>query len=141
MNAMTITEIGKLTDTQAREYLENIRWPNGPVCPHCGSTNVTRMQGEAHRPGTIQCNNGDCREQFTVTVGSVMESTRIALVKWAMGFHMMCSSKKGISALQLQRNLGFGSYKTAWFMCHRIRLAMQPAVTPALSGIVERDET
>jgi transposase-like protein len=139
---MTITQIGKMNDEQAREYLEKIRWPNGPVCPHCESANVTRMKGEAHRPGTIQCNAKECRKQFTVTVGHVMESSHIPLVKWAMAFHMMCSSKKGISALQLQRNLGLGSYRTAWFMCHRIRFAMQPRPGEVkLSGIVEADES
>ena len=139
---MTIVEIGKMTDEQARTYLEGIRWPNGPVCPHCQCTNVTRLQGDAHRDGTIQCNDGECRQQFTLTVGSVMESTRIPLVKWAMAFQMMCSSKKGISALQLQRNLGLGSYKSAWFMCHRIRLAMEAKpMQEKLSGIVEADET
>ena len=122
---MTITEIGKITEDEARKYLENIRWPNGPVCPHCQCTNVTRMQGEAHRDGAIQCNNGECRQQFTLTVGSVMEPTRIPLVKWAMAWHMLCSSKKGMSALQLQRNLGLGSYRSAWFMAHRIRHAME----------------
>ena len=77
-----------------------------------------------------------------MTVGSVMESTRIPLVKWAMAFQMMCSSKKGMSALQLQRNLGLGSYKSAWFMCHRIRLAMEgKPMQYKLSGIVEADET
>jgi transposase-like protein len=141
MTAMTVTQIGKMTEEQAREYLENVRWPNGPVCPHCQGTNVTRMKGAAHRPGTIQCNAKECRKQFTVTVGGVMESTRIPLVKWAMAFHMMCSSKKGMSALQLQRNLGLGSYKSAWFMCHRIRLAMEGKPMQALSGIVEADET
>ena len=138
---MTIVEIGKMTDEQAREYLENIRWPNGPVCPHCECQNVTRLQGDAHRPGTIQCNNGDCRKQFTVTVGGVMEHSHIPLVKWAMAWHMLCSSKKGMSALQLQRNLGLGSYRSAWFMCHRIRHAMEgQPMQQQLSGIVEADE-
>jgi len=139
---MTIIEIGKMNDAQAREYLEGIHWPNGPVCPHCQSQNVTRLQGEAHRPGTIQCNEKACRKQFTVTVGSVMESSHIPLVKWAMAWHLLCSSKKGMSALQLQRNLGLGSYKSAWFMAHRIRLAMQgSAIKAPLKGIVEADES
>jgi len=139
---MNIVEIGKMTDEQAREYLENIRWPNGPVCPHCQSVNVTRMQGEAHRPGTIQCNNGECRKQFTVTVGGVMESSHIPLVKWAMAWHLLCSSKKGFSAKQLQRNLGLGSYRTAWFMTHRIRHAMEgKPMQEKLTGIIESDET
>ncbi|MBI3865679.1 MAG: IS1595 family transposase [Planctomycetia bacterium] len=139
---MTIVEIGKMNDEQAREYLENIRWPNDPVCPHCQGTNVTRLKGEAHRPGMIQCNAKECRGQFTVTVGGVMESSHIPLVKWAMGFHMLSSSKKGMSALQLQRNLGLGSYRTAWFMCHRIRCAMEgQPVQQKMTGVVESDET
>lgn len=135
---MTLLEIARLTEEQAREYLERLRWPSGPVCPHCGSQNVTRLAGESARPGTIQCN--ECREQFTVTVGSVMESSKVPLVKWIMGFHLLCSSKKGISALQLQRELGLGSYRTAWFMAHRIRHAMETD-TSLFSGTVEVDET
>src|ERR1043165_4360543 len=119
---MNIIELGSMSDEQAREYLENVRWPNGPVCPHCNSADCTRLQGEKHRPGTIQCNH--CRQQFTVTVGSVMESSHVPLVKWAMAFHLICSSKKGFSAKQLQRELELGSYRTAWFMLHRIRHAM-----------------
>lgn len=137
---MTIIELARLTEDQAREYLEKCRWPNGPVCPHCESMNVTRLYGRAHRPGTIQCN--ECREQFTVKVGSVMESSHIPMVKWAMAFHLICSSKKGFSALQLQRELELGSYKTAWFMLHRIRHAMAPGgEQPQLKGVIEADET
>jgi transposase-like protein len=142
MNAMTIVEIGKMTEDESRKYLENIRWPNGAVCPHCQSQNVTRLHGEAHRPGTIQCNAKECQKQFTVTVGGVMESTHIPLTKWAMAWHMLCSSKKGMSALQLMRNLGLGSYRTAWFMAHRIRHAMEGKPMEArLSGVVEADES
>src|SRR5580704_4838766 len=106
---MTIMELGKLTDNEARKYLENLLWPNGPVCPHCKSDDCTRMHGNAHRPGCIQCN--DCRKQFSVTVGTVMERSKISLSRWLMAFHLMCSSKKGFSALQLQRNLELGSTK------------------------------
>jgi transposase-like protein len=137
---MNLIDLAKLNDEQARDYLETIRWPNGPVCPHCGSKNCTRLDGKAHRHGTIQCNA--CRGQFTVTVGSVMESSHIPLVKWAMGFHLMCSSKKGFSAKQLQRELGLGSYRSAWFMAHRIRHAMTVDAPPEpLDGNVEVDET
>ena len=108
---MNLIEAARLTDDEARDYLEKLRWPDGPVCPHCGSQKCTRLNGKAHRPGAIQCN--ECRKQFTVTVGSVMESTRIPLHKWVLSFHLMCSSKKGMSALQLQRELGLGSYKSA----------------------------
>lgn len=128
----------------ARKHFEAIRWPEGPVCPRCGVMGqATLVKGKSHRPGLYQCNA--CREPFTVTVGSVMESSHVPLHKWALGFHLMASSKKGISANQLQRNLGLGSYRTAWFMAHRIREAMKPAETlepmGGLGAIVEVDET
>ena len=140
---MTLLEIARMTEEQAREYLEGLRWPDGPVCPHCQSTDVTRMNGEAHRPGCIQCNNSECRQQFTVTVKSVMESSKVSLVKWVLAFHLICSSKKGFSALQLQRELGLGSYRTAWFMMHRIRhaLAEGELTEPTMQGAVEADES
>jgi transposase-like protein len=137
---MNLMQLGKLNDEQARAYIEGILWPNGPVCPHCKSDECTRLNGKAHRPGTIQCN--DCRGQFTVTVGTVMERSKVSLSRWLMAFHLMCSSKKGFSACQLQRALGLGSYKTAWFMFHRIRCAMDDsAIAKALTGNVEVDET
>src|SRR5438445_641512 len=111
------------TEDQAREYFEKRRWPNGPACVHCGSVNVYRLEGEATRPGLLKCR--DCKGQFTVTVGSVLEDSHLPLAKWALAFHLMVSSKKGISALQLQRNLGLGSYRTAWHLAHRIREAMR----------------
>jgi transposase-like protein len=137
---MNLVEAASLSDDDARKYLETLRWPNGPVCPHCQSQDVTRMHGKAHRKGAIQCNA--CREQFTVTLGTVMESSKVPLRKWVLAFHLLCSSKKGFSALQLQRNLGLGSYKTAWFMLHRIRHAMEAgSLAVAFSGTVEIDET
>ncbi|MFI5024449.1 MAG: IS1595 family transposase [Alphaproteobacteria bacterium] len=130
-------------ETKAREYFEALHWPNGPVCPHCGETEkVYRLNGQSHRPGLVHCNG--CNEAFTVTVGTVMESSHIPLHKWALGFRLMASSKKGISAHQLHRSLGIG-YKAAWFMAHRIREAMPPASdAPKLGGggkTVEADET
>jgi transposase-like protein len=137
---MTILELGKLTDAEARQYLENLLWPNGPICPHCKSDDCTRLHGKAHRPGCVQCN--DCRKQFSVTVGTVMERSKVSLSRWLMAFHLMCSSKKGFSALQLQRNLELGSYKTAWFMFHRVRHAMEfGPLAVAFSGTVEVDES
>ncbi len=138
---MDLVQAGKLTESEARDYFESIRWPNGPVCPHCDSNNCTRIESESARAGLIQCN--DCREQFTVTVNSILEDTHIPLQKWVMAFHLLCSSKKGISALQLQRQLGLGSYRTAWHMAHRIRHAMKGETPdgPTLTGIVEVDET
>lgn len=128
-------------DDAAREHLEALRWPNGPVCPHCGGTerNV-RIQGG--RAGLLFC--GDCRTQFTVTVGTVFERSKVPLHKWLLATHLMCSSKKGISAHQIHRTLGV-TYKTAWFMAHRIRESMSDTTpTGQLGGggkVVEVDET
>jgi len=129
----------------AREHLEAQRWPDGPVCPHCGEIeNVHRLEGKSHRAGLIQCNS--CLQTFTVTVGSVMERSHLPLTTWVLAFHKMAASKKGISAKQMQRELGLGSYRTAWFMCHRIREAMSlPKPPPGRIGgkgkVVESDET
>lgn len=107
----------------ARKHLEAIRWPNGPICPHCGGTERNSpLNGKAHRPGLYFC--GDCRTQFTVTVGTVFERSKIPLHKWILATHLICSSKKGMSSHQLHRILGV-TYKTAWFMTHRIREAMK----------------
>lgn len=127
-------------DDAARAHLEQVRWPHGANCPHCGSVNVLRMSGKAHRPGAWQCR--DCREQFTVTVGSVFESSHVPLHKWVLATHLMTCSKKGISSKQLERMLGV-TYKTAWFMSHRIREAMtdtNPAPIGGEGKIVEADE-
>ena len=131
------------TDLEAaRKHFEAIRWPHGPVCPHCGTVNeATQVKGKSHRPGMYQCNA--CREPFTVTVGTVMEKSKIPLTKWALGFHLMASSKKGISAHQMHRTLGV-TYKTAWFMAHRIREAMMPVNPSPMGGpdkTIESDET
>jgi transposase-like protein len=131
---------------KAREHLEAQRWPNGPICPHCGNINpdrITKMQGKAHRPGLYNCM--ECREQFSVTVGTVFERSKIALNKWLLATFLLASSKKGMSAHQLHRMLGV-TYKTAWFMAHRIREAMKEDVKSSgpLGGegkIVEADET
>lgn len=139
---MNLSEVASLTEDQAREYLESLRWPNGPVCPHCTMSNCTRMKGKAHRKGCIQCNDPACREQFTVRTGSVLESSKVPLAKWVLAFHLLCSSKKGFSAKQLQRELSLGSYKTAWFMMHRIRHAMETrSWDKPMEGVIEADET
>lgn len=144
--AVDLTDPMFTDEDAARAHFEAIRWPNGPVCPRCGVINqATLVKGKSHRKGLRQCNA--CREPFTVTVGSVMESSHVPLHKWALGFHLMVSSKKGISAHQLMRNLGLGSYRTAWFMAHRIREAMKPAEPVmdeplgGLGAVVEADET
>ncbi|MCB2052542.1 MAG: IS1595 family transposase, partial [Novosphingobium sp.] len=128
--------------TAAREYLEKTRWADGVVCPHCGGTEkCTKLEGKKHRPGLYQC--GDCRQQFTVTVGTVFERSKVPLNKWLLATHLMASSKKGISAHQLHRSIGV-TYKTAWFMFHRIREAMSGndgSLMGGGGGIVESDET
>lgn len=125
----------------AREYLESIRWPNGPVCPHCGAVDrISKLQGKAHRPGVYDC--GHCRDQFTVTVGTVFERSKISLDKWLFAAALMASSKKGISSKQIERMLGV-TYKTAWFMTHRLREAMKApgGMFSSGGGTVEADET
>jgi transposase-like protein len=131
---------------KAREHLEAQRWPNGPICPHCGNSDperVRKMQGKSTRPGVYQCN--ECRKPFSVTVGTVFEDSKVALNKWMLAVHLLTASKKGISAHQLHRMIGV-TYKTAWFMFHRIREAMAEDVKSSgpLGGagkIVEADET
>ena len=133
-------------DNAAREALEAVRWPNGPVCPHCGNVNqakIARVEGtkRTHRPGLYYCN--ECKGQFTVTVGTVFERSKIPLSKWWFATHLLNSSKKGISAHQMHRMLGV-TYKTAWFMMHRIREAMRTEGMAPMGGegqIVEADET
>jgi transposase-like protein len=139
---MNLIEIGKLTEEEARAYIEKILWPNGPVCPHCGNQGAWAINGESHRDGLYKCTDSACRKPFTVTVGTVMESSHITIRQWVIAFHLMCSSKKGISALHLQRELGLGSYQSAWHLAHRIRLAMnEDPMLRLLSGTVEVDET
>jgi transposase-like protein len=131
----------RFTDAEAAaEYLESIRWPDGPVCPHCANPDNKPAYRIKHKTRRLwKC--GACRKQFTVTVGSIFESSHVPLNKWLLAFYLLCSSKKGMSAHQLHRMLGV-TYKTAWFMAHRIRYAMQqPPFASRLSGTVEVDET
>lgn len=130
--------------TAAREYLESLLWPNGPVCPHCASERATKLKGKSTRPGVYWCN--DCQKPFSVTVGTVYERSHIPLNKWLYATHLMMSSKKGISAHQLMRMLDIKSYRSAWFMAHRIREGIAPVTgsEPPLGGegkVVEVDET
>ncbi len=136
------------TDAEkAREHLERLYWPNGPICRHCGNADpdrITGLKGKSTRPGVRWCN--ECGKPFTVTVGTVMEDSKIPLNKWVLAFHLMASSKKGMSALQISRMLGV-TYKSAWFLCHRIREAMSDDSHKASGGlgganeVVEADET
>lgn len=124
----------------ARARIEAIRWPNGPVCPHCQSTKVYATKKE----GRYRCGNKECRKDYTVTTRSVMESTHIPLRTWLMGYYLLCSSKKGMSSLQFARMLGC-EWNTAWFLTMRIREAMKAGgLTAPLGGegkVVEADET
>lgn len=152
---LTLSVIAKqFSDEEAAWlFLERIKWPNGPICPHCGTighayyltpkTGARKTStGKATYRRLWKC--ADCREQFSVLVGTVMESSRIPVSKWLLAIHLLNACKNGVSALELSRTLGIG-YRAAWFMAHRIRYAMAPAdvVQPVekLSGIVEADET
>ena len=145
---LTLMQISKRFSTEqaAREYFEQLRWPSGPFCPHCGNADTARIyrvtpnQERKIRTGLYKC--AECQQGFTVTVGTVMEDTHIPLNKWLIAFYIMCASKTQVSALQLQRQLEIGSYRSAWFMCHRIRYALKDhAPTDLLNGYVEADET
>ena len=134
------------TEEAARTYMEALRWPNGPVCPHCGTCDparISRIPANAAskvRPGLYRCT--ECVNQFTVTVGTVCEDSHIPLNKWLIAFYVMCASKTQVSALQLQRQLELGSYRSALFMCHRIRYALKETFpTDKLDGTVKADET
>ena len=135
------------TDDKARSYLESIRWPNGIVCPHCQQKDqkafwvIAENKDKQIRGGLRQC--VPCGKQFTVTVGTIFEDSKIPLRKWLVAWYLLCSSKKGISALQIQRMLGLGSYRTAWMMMHKIRHTLRDPVFTGkkLCGIVEVDET
>lgn len=132
-------------ETAARKWLQDRVWPQGPTCPHCGNVDQGRIRalgGKAHRPGLYQC--AECREQFTVTVGTVFERSKIPLTKWLAALFLLTASKKGVSAHQIHRTLGI-SYKSSWFMMHRLREAMRSGgLLPPLGGegkTVEADET
>ena len=135
-----------LDETAARDWLKARVWPNGRICPHCGNTDqdkITKLEGKAHRPGVYQCNETECRQQFTVTVNTVFERSKIPLTKWLAALFLMTASKKGVSAHQVHRMLGI-SYKSTWFLMHRLREAMRTGGLEPLGGegkIVEADET
>lgn len=145
-------------EDKAREYLEAMRWPEGPVCPHCGvigeAGRIVRKEktkeqvlemiraGKRIRKaqkGLWKCKG--CKKQFTVTVGTIFEGSHIPLHKWLLAIHLLTSSKKGMSAHQLMRNLDIKQYKSAWFMAHRIRYALTGELPEPMNGVVEADET
>jgi transposase-like protein len=140
MAMTTLNEPQHQTEEAARAWFEALRWPDGPVCPHCGSVGTAYARS---KPGLYRCAEKECRKDFTVTTKSVMESSHIPLRLWAQAFTLLCSSKKGMSAHQVHRTLKI-TYKSAWFLCHRIREAMRSGGLGPLGGdskIVEVDET
>jgi transposase-like protein len=135
-------DVMRWTDEECRTFLEAQRWPNGPICPKCGETDpytITRKSATKNAVRTLyKCRA--CRKQYTATVGTIFEDSHIALSKWFAAIYLMCSSKKGVSAHQIHRSLGV-TYKSAWFMCHRVREAMKDSDGSPLVGIIEADET
>jgi transposase-like protein len=131
-------------EAKAREALEAVLWPDGPFCRHCGNSDpdqIARMEGKSHRPGLYYCNA--CKGQFTVTVGTVFERSKVPLTKWWMAAHMLNSGKNGVSAHEIHRTIGV-TYKTAWFMMHRLREAMTTLNPTPMGGegkSVQADET
>jgi transposase-like protein len=129
-------------EDKARKFFEASRWPDGPVCPFCGQLDtVAKLGGKSMGPGWYYCSS--CQDKFTVRVGTIMERSHIPMHKWLLASHLIVASKKGISALQLSRMLGI-TYKSSWFMCHRIREGMTPPARGPICGqnrVVEADET
>ena len=123
------------SDDKCREVLEELAWPDGPRCPRCKSDKLSRVE----KRHIYDCDS--CRYQFSVTAGTIFHDTHLPLAKWFAAVYLMCESKKSISARQIQRMLPVASYKTAWYLCHRIRKAMQEANPKPLKGTVEYDET
>jgi transposase-like protein len=142
MSASKLTAAAMQNDEAALAHLETVLWPNGAVCPFCGAADrIYTLKGKSTRPGVRKC--GHCRKPFTVTVGTVMERSKVPLHKWVQAITLLTCSKKGIPSHQLHRVLGV-SYPTAWFMAHRIREAMRDGTLAPLGGngkIVEADET
>ena len=122
------------SDEKCRDFLETLRWPNGIACPRCGGTTISRIRDRAQ----FDCDS--CRYQFSVKAGTILQDSKLPLAKWFLATFIMVESKKGVSSNQLKRMLGV-SYKTAWFLTHRIRAAMQVVNERQLEGIVEVDET
>ena len=134
---MTLPDLAELfgTDDKCRELLERLRWPNGPECPRCKTQNVVRLSTNVK---LLWC--PDCEYQFSVTAGTIFNDSHLALTKWFMVTLLLCEARKGISANQIKRTVGM-SYKTAWYLCHRIRAAMKEVERPMMDGTVEVDET
>jgi transposase-like protein len=136
MDKMNLVELIKdfADESKCRQYIEKLRWPNGIECPRCKSAKVYRIV----KRDQLLCSS--CEYQFSVTVDTIFHDTHLPLWKWFLATCLLCESKKGISACQIQRSLGI-SYKTAWYLCHRIRAAMLEVAPAKLGGTVEIDET
>ena len=145
-NAKSIFQVVSRFNTEYKcmQHLERIRWPKGVICLRCRSKRIMRFRADGKtgkERSLYEC--VDCRYQYSVTAGTIFHDSHLPLVKWFLAIYLICSAKKGVSALQLQRELEIGSYKTAWYMAHRIRLAMRddPQFCRKFAGIVEVDET
>jgi transposase-like protein len=134
MDLLTITR-QFATHERCRELLRRLRWPDGAICPRCAHTGTCWLTQQEK----FECNK--CAYQFSVTAGTIFHDSHLPLEKWFLAVHIMVESKKGISALQMKRMLGIGGYKTAWYLCHRIRAAMKEVNPEPLKGTVEYDET
>jgi transposase-like protein len=126
------------SDEKCRDFLAGLRWPDGPICPNCNSQKVAKLDARA----LYEC--GACGYQYSVTVGTMFQDTHLPLNKWFVAIYLMCESKKGVSANQIKRTIGV-CYKTAWYLCHRIRASMSQATggeeRVLMSGIIKMDET
>lgn len=133
---MTLVEINAQfsTDKRCRELLKRLRWPNGPECPRCKTEKVSYMEDH----GRFWCS--ECSYQFSITAGTIFNDSHLPLQTWFLAVLLICEARKGMSANQIKRTLGV-SYKTAWYLCHRIRAAMQETEPEMLTGVVEMDET
>ena len=134
---MNLTEMMQdfADETKCRAYLEALRWPKGVTCPRCKAEKVYRIV----KRDQFLCSS--CEYQFSVTVDTIFHDTHLPLVTWFLATFLLCEAKKGLSACQIQRSLGIKTYKTAWYLCHRIRAAMVEADRPKLGGQIEMDET
>jgi transposase-like protein len=139
---LTFLAVLQWTDDECRQYLEQQRWPDGPHCPKCGEADPWKITRQSKTKNAVRslyrCRA--CKRQYTATVGTIFEDSKIPLPKWFAAIFLMCGSKKGISAHQLHRELDI-TYKSAWFMCHRIREAMGDKDFAPLDGVIEADET
>ena len=139
---LTFTKIMRWSEDQCREYLIERRWPDGVTCPHCGADSPYTIERRTKSKNKVQklfkCRK--CRKQFTPMVGTIFHGSKIPLSKWFAAIYLMCASKKGISAHQIHRQLDI-TYKSAWFLCHRVREAMRDKNREPLTGVIEADET